>query len=134
MSILSLDLTTRITLRARVKAVVRDAADFLDDLCRDDPVSVWLVGSRAGSVNPAYPERGGKTHEMSDWDFVVVGEGFDEVELEKIERLEEGEIIPGIRLDCPTHRRCFHNDIIFSQTPPVDSGVLLWENGLFVGL
>ena len=71
MSILSLDLTTRITLRARVKAVVRDAADFLDDLCRDDPVSVWLVGSRAGSVNPAYPERGGKTHEMSDWDFVL---------------------------------------------------------------
>lgn len=107
---------------------VRDIAErFLDMLDEGEIESIWLIGSRGGQVNPAYPERKGKPHAKSDWDFLVVGEDFDAVEAERIRLLESGARIYGMSLDADTRTRNKSLDIIFSSRKP-KVGVQVWPD------
>ena len=110
------------------RIVVECAENFLDEIGEGKIESVWLIGSRGGQVNPAYPERTGVRPD-SDWDYLVVGEGFDEVEAELRERLEDGEKFFGLTLDVPISRRGAHKDIIFSSKA-ADGGILVYQNPL----
>jgi hypothetical protein len=85
--------------------------------------SIWLVGSRGGVVNEAYPEgkhgsAPGMPHAGSDWDWLVVGEDFGRLDVELNELREQGR-------RGPIYDRRSGNDIIFSSTPPT-SGLLAW--------
>lgn len=102
------------------------AERFLDDIGEGRIDEIWLIGSRAGVSNDAYPERTG-VRDDSDWDYLVVGEDFDAVEDEKIARLEDGERIYGLALDVEVSKRSKHKDIIFSSSAPI-SGKLLFRS------
>ena len=108
------------------RIVVECAENFLDEIGEGKIESVWLIGSRGGQVNPAYPERTGIRPD-SDWDYLVVGDNFDEADAELRERLEGGETFFGLTLDVPISRRATHKDIIFASTPP-DCGIIVYQN------
>ena len=108
------------------RIVVECAERFLDEIGEGQVDAVWLIGSRGGQVNPIYPERGGVRPD-SDWDYLVVGENFDEVDAELRERLEAGEMFDGLTLDVPISRRSTHKDIIFSSKA-ADCGILVYQN------
>jgi predicted nucleotidyltransferase len=62
------------------------ANSFLDELGEGEIDAVYLIGSHASD----------KAREQSDIDFLVVGDGFDLVEEERLERAEEGNPFPGL--------------------------------------
>lgn len=103
-------------LRRRVRQVYDIADNFLDLLGEGHIEQIYLIGSRYT----------GKASDDSDWDFLVVGEGFDEVESEKLRQLEAGQRIFGMRLDTAIKDRNRSNDIIFSSTPPKE-GKLVYD-------
>lgn len=121
--------TDDLVMQVMTKRVIGIADRFLERLGEGEIESVWLIGSRGGQVNPAYPERNGKPHEGSDWDFLVVGDGFDAVEEEKISLLEQGVRLYGLSLDVPTERRSQHLDITFSSQPP-EAGIKVWPGSV----
>lgn len=61
-------------LRAKCEKAYELADDFLERIDANVIDAIYLIGSRAI----------GKAHSLSDWDFLVVGEGFDDVEDERI--------------------------------------------------
>ena len=65
--------------------------------------SVYLIGSRAA----------GTASKNSDWDFLIVGEDFDDVEVERIAQ--------EWRIDTDYETRGQAIDIIFSSKPPKPS-------------
>lgn len=74
-----------------------DLADsFLESIDANVIDAVYLIGSRAT----------GKAHAHSDWDFLVVGDGFNEVEEERV------------RQDWRVKHKPDDVDIIFSSRPP----------------
>ena len=96
---------------------VFDAADrFLEQLDESPPKAIYLVGSRSK----------GKAGDTSDWDFIVHGDDFDNVEAEKIRQLEDGVRLNGLSLDVDINKRANHNDIIFSSKEPTD-GIKIWD-------
>ena len=105
------------------EAVLAVADTFLDYLDEGWVDQIWLVGSRApGSLKAPRND--------SDWDFILVGSGFDEVEKERI-RMSEEDILPfgcewlsiGVRPGKP--------DIIFAGQAPT-AGVKIYENGAWL--
>lgn len=101
--------------KARANHVHEVAERFLDNLGEGKIEGIYLIGSRAE----------GKIHANSDWDWLVVGDGLDSAEEERLEKLENGERIYGMKLDSPVDRRSSFNDIIFSSKPP-ELGVKVW--------
>src|SRR5215207_7969165 len=66
---------TDITAATKRASSVREVSErFLDVLGEGDIEGIYLVGSRAK----------GKAGATSDWDFIVVGKGFDNIEAEKL--------------------------------------------------
>ena len=91
-----------------LRRVLSIANAFLDELGEGEIDAVYLIGSRAS----------GAADEESDWDYLVVGDGFDAVEEEKIARAEEGRPFSGLDIDVAVSERSKHLDIIFSENPP----------------
>ena len=83
-------------LRANAEIAMDRANRFLSLLGEGYIEAIYLVGSRAS----------GKERPDSDWDFLIVGEDFDVVERERIERNYWLGVKPGTV------------DIIFSSSPP----------------
>ncbi len=96
------------TLEVNTQRVLNIADAFLDELGEGHIEAIYLIGSRAS----------GEEREDSDWDYLVVGDGFDAVEEERIARAEEGNPFPGLDIDVPIDKRGKHLDIIFSSDPP----------------
>ena len=103
--------------RQKLDDVIYIADSYLDRIGAGQIESVWLTGSRAS----------GEEGPDSDWDFLIVGYGFDDVEAEKLDTLECGGRIYGIALDAPTHLRHDFKDIIFCDNEPSE-GIKLWDN------
>ena len=95
-------------LEVNTQRVLNTADAFLDELGEGHIEAIYLIGSRAS----------GEEREDSDWDYLVVGDGFDAVEEERIARAEEGNPFPGLDIDVPIDKRGKHLDIIFSSVPP----------------
>ena len=92
----------------QVQYVLNTANAFLDELDFGHIDAIYLIGSQAS----------GKARENSDWDYLVVGDGFDEVEDERIARADIGNPFSGLDIDVAVDKRSEHIDIIFSSTPP----------------
>jgi len=95
-------------LEVNTQRVLNTADAFLDELGEGHIEAIYLIGSRAS----------GEEREDSDWDYLVVGDGFDAVEEERIARAEEGNPFPGLDIDVSVDKRSKHLDIIFSSVPP----------------
>ena len=94
---------------------VRDIAEsVLDEVGEGKIQKIYLIGSRAS----------GKSIATSDWDFLVVGDGLNLIEGEKIRRAEEGNPFPGTGIDVAPGG----SDIIFSSTGPhaKQSAIQVW--------
>jgi len=102
--------------RQKLDDVIYIADSYLDRIGAGQIESVWLTGSRAS----------GEEGPNSDWDFLIVGYGFDDVEAEKLDTLECGGRIYGIELDSPPHLRHDFKDIVFCSNEPSE-GVKLWD-------
>ena len=102
--------------------VLSIANAFLDELDEGHIEAIYLIGSRAS----------GEEREDSDWDYLVVGDGFDRIEDEKIARAEEGNPFPGLDIDVATGERHKSLDIIFSSVPPKadQASKLLYQSGM----
>ena len=96
------------TLDVNTQRVLGTANAFLDELGEGYIEAIYLIGSRAS----------GEEKESSDWDYLVVGEGFDAVEEERIARAEQGNPFPGLDIDVSADERSKHLDIIFSSEHP----------------
>jgi predicted nucleotidyltransferase len=96
------------TSEGNTQRVLDIANAFLNELGEGHIEAIYLIGSRAS----------GEEKEDSDWDYLVVGDGFDVVEDEKIARAEEGNPFPGLDIDVATVERHKSLDIIFSSDPP----------------
>ena len=111
-------------IQKRADRVWKLADGWIDDEIGEGNIeSIWLVGSRGGVVNEAYPEgkhgsAPGMPHTDSDWDWLVVGEDFDQLDVELNELREQGR-------RGPIYDKHSGNDIIFSSTPPT-SGLRVW--------
>ena len=92
----------------QVQYVLSTANAFLDELDYGHIDAIYLIGSQAS----------GKARENSDWDYLVVGDGFNEVEDERIARADIGNPFSGLDIDVAVDKRSEHIDIIFSSTPP----------------
>ena len=92
----------------QVQYVLNTANAFLDELDSGHIDAIYLIGSQAS----------GKARENSDWDYLVVGDGFDEVEDERTARADIGNPFSGLDIDVAVDKRSEHIDIIFSSTPP----------------
>ena len=92
----------------QVQYVLNTANAFLDELDFGHIDAIYLIGSQAS----------GKARENSDWDYLVVGDGFNEVEDERIARADIGNPFSGLDIDVAADKRSEHIDIIFSSTPP----------------
>ncbi len=95
-------------LEVNTQRVLNTADAFLDELGEGHIEAIYLIGSRAS----------GEEREDSDWDYLVVGDGFDAVEEERIARAEEGNPFPDLDIDVSVDKRSKHLDIIFSSDPP----------------
>jgi len=95
-------------IETQAQYVLSTANAFLDELDYGHIDAIYLIGSQAS----------GKVGENSDWDYLVVGDGFDEVEDERTARADEGNPFPGLDIDVAVDKRSEHIDIIFSSTPP----------------
>lgn len=103
-------------IKSKLDNVIYTADSYLDRIDAPEIDSVWLIGSRAsGNEGPD-----------SDWDFLIVGPDFDDVEAEKLDTLECGGRIYGMHLDVARHLRNTYNDIIFSSHEPLE-GIKLWD-------
>jgi len=116
-------------LRAKADKVYRIVDSYLDLIGEGEIESIWLIGSRAGQHSDT-KNHGGVPNENSDWDWLVVGDGFDEIEEELVRQYEDGEN--------PNHpifkkfeghdlsTRGNANDITLSSTEPVGFGIKIW--------
>jgi len=95
-------------LDVNTQRVLGTANAFLDELGEGHIEAIYLIGSRAS----------GEEKESSDWDYLVVGDGFDAVEEERIARAEEGNPFPGLDIDVSVDERNEHLDVIFSSEHP----------------
>jgi predicted nucleotidyltransferase len=102
----NLSISDEVQIKADI--VFRIADGFLDELDAPQITAIYLVGSRADNTQ----------HKDSDWDFLVFGDGFDEVEDEKNNRADEGNPFPGLDIDVAAADRHISIDIIFSSSPP----------------
>jgi predicted nucleotidyltransferase len=85
-----------------------------EELGEGEVEKVYLVGSVAE----------GAVHAGSDIDLLFVGDGFNQVEDERIAQSEEGALRGMYKLldvDVPVSRRAGHPDIIFSSRGPAKS-------------
>jgi len=96
------------TLDFNTQRVLGTANAFLEELGEGHIEAIYLIGSRAS----------GEEKESSDWDYLVVGDGFDAAEEERIARAEEGNPFPGLDIDVSVDKRSKHLDIIFSSEHP----------------
>lgn len=99
--------------------VLRAAETFLDFLGEGEIETIWLVGSRAN----------GQARTDSDWDFLIVGDGFNAVEAERIHLAEAGQLPLGCRLlDVSVSPN--GPDVIFDSVSPLSPPAkLLWRHG-----
>lgn len=95
-------------IKTKLAQAIKKTEMMLDLVDLDVNYNIYLIGSRASNTET----------ENSDWDFLIVGEDFDGLEDERIALFEEGELPKELALDCPTHLRKDHVDVIFSSTPP----------------
>ena len=102
----NLSISDEVQIKADIAFRIADS--FLDELDAPQITAIYLVGSRADNTQ----------HKDSDWDFLVFGDGFDEVEDEKNYRAEEGNPFPGLDIDVAAADRHISIDIIFSSSPP----------------
>ena len=116
-------------LRAKADKVYRIVDSYLDSIGEGEIESIWLIGSRAGQHSDT-KNHGGVPNENSDWDWLVVGDGFDEIEEELVRQYEDEEN--------PNHpifkkfeghglsTRGSANDIVLSSKEPVGFGIKVW--------
>jgi len=102
----NLSISDEVQIKADIAFRIADS--FLDELDAPQITAIYLVGSRADNTQ----------RKDSDWDFLVFGDGFDEVEDEKNYRAEEGNPFPGLDIDVAYADRHISIDIIFSSSPP----------------
>jgi len=102
----NLSISDEVQIKADIAFRIADR--FLYELDAPQITAIYLVGSRADNTQ----------RKDSDWDFLVFGDGFDEVEDEKNYRAEEGNPFPGLDIDVAYADRHISIDIIFSSSPP----------------
>lgn len=108
-----------IKLEKHLASVLKKAEDFLELLGEGEIESIWLIGSRAE----------GTAKRDSDWDFLIVGEDFNDVEEALLDMIEGDEYTCGINLDSTEENRHLSEDIIFSSDPPSkeQASIKLWD-------
>lgn len=111
-----------ITLKHKTQTAIALVEEMLDILDLSEPYDIYLIGSQAE----------GTATEKSDWDFLVVGEDFDEVEDERGELFDSGELPKRLGLEQyhdPKIGKGGQVDIIFSSNIPKRKNIKVVTKG-----